>query len=147
MRRRGERTFWEEHMSSLEAYGIQPQQDVHWDLPVPMLYEHTLRRGQGVVAHKGSLAVNSAPYTGRSPKDKYVVRETATEDQVWWGEVNHPMEPEVFDTVYRRVAGHLAEQTLYVQDPPDPGDYGRGQGQHRPPSPVDAGPGPAPRHG
>jgi phosphoenolpyruvate carboxykinase (ATP) len=103
-------------MRSLNAHGIAPAQPVHWDLTTPELYEHTLRRGEGELAHRGALVVDTVPYTGRSPKDKYVVREEATEADIWWGDVNHPMEPEVYDALYRRVCDHLATQELYVQD-------------------------------
>lgn len=103
-------------MRDLEAHGLRPGRDVHWDLPVPLLYEHTLRRGEGVVAHRGPLVVDSTPYTGRSPRDKYVVRETDSESDIWWGDVNHPMQPETFDTLYGRVCAFLADRDLYVQD-------------------------------
>jgi phosphoenolpyruvate carboxykinase (ATP) len=56
------------------------------------------------------------PYTGRSPKDKFVVREADTEADIWWGDVNHPMEPEVYRALYDRVAAHLSERDVYVQD-------------------------------
>ena len=46
--------------------------------------------------------VDTVPYTGRSPKDKFVVRYPETENEIWWGDVNHPMEPEVFDALYRQ---------------------------------------------
>ncbi len=103
-------------MRNLGAHGIQPERDVHWDLPVPLLYEHTLRLGEGIVAHKGPLVVDSTPYTGRSPKDKYIVRESSTEGDVWWGDVNQPMEPETFDALYGRVCAYLGARDLYVQD-------------------------------
>ncbi|HEX5915986.1 MAG TPA: phosphoenolpyruvate carboxykinase (ATP) [Rubrobacter sp.] len=103
-------------MRNLEPHGIRPQRDVHWDLPVPALYEHTLRRGEGLIAHKGPLVVSSAPYTGRSPMDKYVVREPQSEDEIWWGDVNHPMEADVFAALYQRVCSYLEERELYVQD-------------------------------
>jgi phosphoenolpyruvate carboxykinase (ATP) len=103
-------------MRQLAMHGIDPTRAVHWDLTTPQLYEHTLRRGEGELAHKGALVVDTVPYTGRSPKDKYVVREPDTEADIWWGDVNHPMEPEVFDALYRRVCDHLGDQELYVQD-------------------------------
>lgn len=103
-------------MRSLSAHGIEPTQPVYWDLPTPELYEHTLRRGEGEIAHRGALIVDTVPYTGRSPKDKFVIREESTESDIWWGEVNHPMEPEVFDALYRRVCDHLGDRELYVQD-------------------------------
>lgn len=103
-------------MRSLTSHGITPTLPVHWDLTTPMLYEHTLRRGEGEMAHRGALVVETVPYTGRSPKDKYVVREESTEKDIWWGEVNHPMEPDVYDRLYQRVCEYLGDRELFVQD-------------------------------
>ena len=103
-------------MRDLTAHGITPSKTVHWDLTSPRLYEHTLEQGLGSLAQHGSLVVDTTPYTGRSPKDKYVVREPDSEGEIWWGEVNHPMEPEVFTALYQRACAHLAERELYVQD-------------------------------
>ena len=103
-------------MQDLAMHGITPTKDVHWDMATPALYEHSLEQGLGQIAHKGSLVVDTTPYTGRSPKDKFVVREPDSEDEIWWGDVNHPMEPEVFDALYAKVCDYLGEQQLYVQD-------------------------------
>jgi phosphoenolpyruvate carboxykinase (ATP) len=103
-------------MRSLTSHGIVPTEPVHWDLTTPELYEHTLGRSEGELAHHGALVVDTVPYTGRSPRDKFVVREESTEADIWWGDVNHPMEPEVYDALYQRVAGHLGARELYVQD-------------------------------
>jgi phosphoenolpyruvate carboxykinase (ATP) len=103
-------------MRDLSMHGIDPEAEVYWDLATPVLVEHTLRRGEGVLAHKGPLVVDTVPYTGRSPKDKFIVREETTEDEIWWGDVNHPVEPEVFDALYNRVTKYLGEHDLYIQD-------------------------------
>ncbi len=103
-------------MRSLKPHGITPALAVHWDLTTPELYEHTLLRGEGEIAHQGALVVDTVPYTGRSPKDKYVIREASTEGEIWWGEFNHPMEPEAYDALYARVCEHLSQRDLYVQD-------------------------------
>ena len=103
-------------MRSLASHGITPTKNVFWDLKTPELYEHTVRRGEGALAHRGALVVTTVPYTGRSPKDKYIVREDSTEKDIWWGDINHPMEPEVFDALYRRVCEYLGDRDLYVQD-------------------------------
>ncbi len=103
-------------MRDLAMYGIEPAEAVYWDLTTPELYEHTLRRGEGELAHKGALVVETVPYTGRSPRDKYVVRESSTEADIWWGDVNHPMEPETFAALLARVGGYLSSKDLYVQD-------------------------------
>lgn len=103
-------------MRDLSIHGITPEADVYWDLATPVLVEHTLGRKEGVLVHRGPLAVDTVPYTGRSPKDKFIVREETTEDEIWWGDVNHPIEPDVYDALYRRVTEHLGRQDLYVQD-------------------------------
>ncbi len=103
-------------MHDLSMHGIQPEGEVYWDLTTPVLIEHTLRRGEGTLAHKGPLVVDTVPYTGRSPKDKFIVREETTEDEIWWGEVNHPIENETYEALYDRVTEHLGKRDLYVQD-------------------------------
>jgi phosphoenolpyruvate carboxykinase (ATP) len=104
-------------MRTLEDLQIYPRGVVHWDSPSPLLYEHTLAAGLGTIAHKGALVVDTVPYTGRSPKDKFVVRYPETEGEIWWGDVNHPMEPEVFDALYAKTAEYLSgRDKLYVQD-------------------------------
>ncbi len=103
-------------MRDLSVHGITPKGDVHWDTSTPVLVEHALEQGLGRLAHKGPLVVNTVPYTGRSPKDKFIVRESGTENDIWWGDVNHPIETEVYEALYNRVAEHLSERNLYIQD-------------------------------
>ncbi|MGD8322573.1 MAG: phosphoenolpyruvate carboxykinase (ATP), partial [Gemmatimonadota bacterium] len=76
----------------LEAHGIRSISNVWWNLSTPELYEHAVQRHEGLVAHLGPLVVRTGQYTGRSPKDRYVVREPSSENDVWWGEVNQPFE-------------------------------------------------------
>ena len=89
---------------------------VLWNLSVPRLYEETARLDAGRIADMGPLVVDTSPYTGRSPKDKFLVRDDETDSTVAWGKVNCPVEPAVFDRLYDRVRNHLAQRTLYVQD-------------------------------
>ncbi len=103
-------------MRDLTIYGIKPQKRVVWDATTPVLVEETLKKGLGQLAHKGPLVVDTTPYTGRSPKDKYIVRDASVESEVWWGEVNHPFEVEAFERLASRVAEHLSARELYVQD-------------------------------
>lgn len=103
-------------MTNLSYHHISPKKAVHWNRPVPVLVEDTLRLGTGIMARKGALVVDTTPYTGRSPKDKYVVREGETEKEIWWGEVNQPFSPEAFNALYQRIAEYLGEQELWVQD-------------------------------
>jgi len=103
-------------MQRLESIGIKPQKQVFWNTVSPVLVEHTLARGEGFLAHKGPLVVDTTPYTGRSPRDKFVVREPEVEGEIWWGEVNQPFPPEAFQALYERVAAYLSGRDLYVQD-------------------------------
>jgi phosphoenolpyruvate carboxykinase (ATP) len=94
---------------------------LHWgrvfhNLPAPILIEHATQRLEGVLARDGALVVATGKYTGRSPNDKFLVRDEVTCDHVWWGKHNPPMEPAVFDGLERRVAAHLQHRDLYVQD-------------------------------
>jgi len=103
-------------MQRLEALGIHPKKRVFWNTVSPVLVEHTLLRGEGLLAHHGPLVVDTTPYTGRSPKDKFIVREPEVEGEIWWGEVNQPFAPEAFEALYQRVVQYLSERDLYVQD-------------------------------
>ena len=106
------------HQSSRTAVasaGITATRAVHVDLAAPHLYEHALRRGEGALTATGALRVTTGDHTGRSPKDKFVIREPAA-DAVWWGDVNQPMESDVFDAIRRRITAHLGEREIFVQD-------------------------------
>lgn len=86
------------------------------NLPVSELIEHTLRQGLGALADNGALVVSTGEFTGRAPKDKFVVRDAFTADQIWWGDVNNPIPAEKFDILYQRVRAYLQNKTLYVRD-------------------------------
>ena len=99
----------------LEAHGIHPEM-VGWNLPAPALYEHAVRRGEGLIVQGGPLLVVTVPHTGRSPQDKFVVREPSSESHIWWGKYNRPIEPESFDRLHRRMLTYLRGKELFVQD-------------------------------
>ena len=69
----------------LEKHGIKNTGFVYWNLSTPVLYEEAIRRREGQMAHLGPLVVRTGEHTGRSPNDKFVVREPSSEDKVWWG--------------------------------------------------------------
>ena len=99
----------------LEAHGIHPEM-VGWNLSAPALYEHAVRRQEGLIAQGGPLLVVTVPHTGRSPQDKFVVREPSSESHIWWGKHNKPIDPESFDRLHRRMLAHLRGKELFVQD-------------------------------
>jgi phosphoenolpyruvate carboxykinase (ATP) len=108
--------WWEVMDRNLAALGIQPQKNVFWDLPEASLYEEAIRRGEGKLAHKGALVVLTGEYTGRSPKDRFIVREPSSEAKVDWGAVNKPLDPSAFDQLHRDVINYISKQELFVQD-------------------------------
>jgi len=89
---------------------------VYWDPTTALLYTHALRRGEAQLAEGGALAVDTGVHTGRSPKDKFVVREPASEDRIWWGDVNGELSEEHFEGLRDKIVDHLGVQDLYVVD-------------------------------
>ena len=100
----------------LEHHGIFNTGDIHWNLTTPALYEETLRRSEGELAEGGALVVTTGVHTGRSPKDKFIVEEAASRDDIWWGDVNVAMPEDDFVRLYAKVAAYLQRRPLYVQD-------------------------------
>jgi phosphoenolpyruvate carboxykinase (ATP) len=100
----------------LDAHGIEPQAAVWWNLPVAALYERALASGEAELAEGGALVVSTGAHTGRAPKDKYVVREPGSEDRVWWGAVNQPIDAAVHASLGERLRAHLGAGDIYVID-------------------------------
>ncbi len=100
----------------IENHGIRNAGTVYWNQTTPMLYEQALRRREGVIAHLGALLVSTGDYTGRSPKDKYVVVEPTSENEIWWGNINQRVSQEVFDNLLRRMQAYMQNKDLYVFD-------------------------------
>jgi phosphoenolpyruvate carboxykinase (ATP) len=100
----------------LAAHGLNPGGHVWWNPTTPMLYTHALRREEGKLAHGGPLVVDTGRFTGRSPQDKFVVREPDSEDRIWWGSVNQPISEDNFERVRAKVAAHLEAADIYVVD-------------------------------
>ncbi len=100
----------------LELHGIEPSGRVFWNLSPARIYEHALRRSEGQLAHMGAFSAVTAPHTGRSPNDKYTVRESSIEATVDWGAVNVPMDEEHFDGLRARIVDYLEREDLFVRD-------------------------------
>jgi phosphoenolpyruvate carboxykinase (ATP) len=91
-------------------------QTVRANLATAELYEDAIRAGEGVVAAEGPLVVLTGRHTGRSPRDKFVVREPGTESKVWWGDVNQPFAEDRYDALRARLLEHLSGRAVYAQD-------------------------------
>ncbi|MGI9141193.1 MAG: phosphoenolpyruvate carboxykinase (ATP), partial [Gemmatimonadaceae bacterium] len=102
---------------ALSGQGLHPAGDVHWNLIGAELMLAAARRGEGEFAEMGPFVARTAPHTGRSPNDKFVVRDPASEKDVDWGKVNQPITPNHFAALLADVRKYLdAAPELFVQD-------------------------------
>jgi phosphoenolpyruvate carboxykinase (ATP) len=102
--------------ADLARHGINAGAAVHRNLSPAVLLEHAVRRGEGQLTKQGAFVGRTAPHTGRSPDDKFVVREPGTEARIWWGKVNVALDPDHFNALLDDVREHLGAQELYVSD-------------------------------
>lgn len=100
----------------LETIGFKHGGRQYWNLRVPALVAEVVRRGEGVLSDRGAIVAATGKRTGRSPKDKFVVREPSSEERIHWGDVNVAATPEVFERLERKVFAHLARKDVFVQD-------------------------------
>jgi phosphoenolpyruvate carboxykinase (ATP) len=100
----------------LENHGLRNPGTVFWNLLPAELVEHAIRRNEGILVDGGPFNAVTKPHTGRSPNDRFVVREPGSEQNVWWGKVNQPISPEHYDTLRDDVVAHLEGQDLFVRD-------------------------------
>jgi phosphoenolpyruvate carboxykinase (ATP) len=104
-------------MPELSLEGIEATKAVHRNLSPAELVEAAVRRREGVLTADGAFVGYTEPHTGRSPNDKFVVREPGTEADIWWGNVNVPISPDHFQTLRQDVLDHLSQQEeLFVRD-------------------------------
>jgi len=100
----------------LEQHGIRNPGRIHWNLTPPLLYEHALGNGEGLLAEEGALVVSTVPHTGRSPNDKFIVDAPCCHHHVQWGTTNRPLSPDAFERLQARLQDYLTGRDLYVQD-------------------------------
>lgn len=100
----------------LENHGLSNLNLVYWNLPSEALYEEVVFRNEGKITHLGPIVVETGKHTARAAQDKVVVRESSTEDHIWWGQYNRPYSPEKFNDLVNRVQGFLQGRDVFVQD-------------------------------
>ncbi len=99
----------------LAKIGIHDPGTIYWNPPTSILYEHSVRRQEGQIAHLGPLVVSTGRFTGRTPKDKFIVRQPSSADKIWW-DGNKEFSPEKFDALHARLAEYFTGRDVYVQD-------------------------------
>ncbi len=100
----------------LKGIGIKNTHHVFYNLSRAELYEETTKRGEAKISYAGPLVVDTRPYTGRSPQDKFIVKEPTSENTIDWGKVNIPFETNKFDALYSKVTQYLEGKDAFVQD-------------------------------
>jgi phosphoenolpyruvate carboxykinase (ATP) len=102
--------------TGLGGHGLEPRGQVFWNPTTSQLYERTLTHGLARLAEGGPLVVDTGRHTGRSPQDRFIVREPESEDRIAWGDVNQPIGEESFEALRERVVAHLERGDVYVVD-------------------------------
>lgn len=100
----------------LDRHGISHTGILFWNLSTAALYEESARRREGLISHLGPLVVRTGQYTGRSPNDKFIVKEPESDRDIWWGKVNQPFDPLKFENLYARMLAYLQGRDLFIQD-------------------------------
>src|SRR5690554_80143 len=98
-----------------ELINLLSGENVHTQLSVPQLVEKSVSRGEATLSADGAVTARTGKYTGRSPKDKYIVEEASSKDKIDWGNVNRPISTDIFNSLYEKVIAHLGKKDeLYV---------------------------------
>src|SRR5690554_1327668 len=102
--------------NSLSEIGINKVKQAFFNLEPAELIEASIRNGEGFLSSRGALAADTGQFTGRSPKDRYIVQDADNEDSIWWGDINIPFSQENFDALLDKMTTHLSDKTVYVRD-------------------------------
>jgi phosphoenolpyruvate carboxykinase (ATP) len=100
---------------SLNNLGIK-NATIRYQLTSSELHNETLKKEQGVESSLGAIAVNTGEFTGRSPKDRFIVKDNVTKDEVWWSDINIPFDADTFDALYNKVTNYLSNKEIFVRD-------------------------------
>ena len=100
---------------SLNDVGIK-NAIIRYQLTSEELQEETIKKDQGVASSLGAIAVNTGEFTGRSPKDRFIVKDAITKDEVWWSDINLPFDSNKFDLLYDKVTSYLSGKEVFVRD-------------------------------
>ncbi len=100
----------------LDYLGLSNLNNIYWNLTTAGLYEQVIRRREGLLSHLGPVVVRTGSFTGRSPNDKFIVKEPTSEREIWWGDVNRPFSEENFNRIWYRIQAYLQGNDIFVQD-------------------------------
>ncbi len=89
---------------------------VHWNLSSDELQKHALNKDQAKLTSQGAITINTGKFTGRSPLDRFIVKDSITENTVWWGDINVPFEEEKFNQLHEKIIAYLSNKEIYARD-------------------------------
>ena len=105
-----------ENADLAKTIGLDTLATEYWNLTPAELIEDSIILGEGVLTDTGALAIETGQFTGRSPKDRFIVRDANTENAVWWGDINIGFEPAKFDALYEKMKSYVKDSDFYVRD-------------------------------
>lgn len=100
----------------LGNHGLRNLNMSYWTLTTGALLERIVTRREGVIAHEGAVVVRTGSHTGRAPNDKFIVKDKVTEDTVWWGDINRPMDPSCFERLLLHMRAYFQGRDVFIQD-------------------------------
>ncbi|MBN1383048.1 MAG: phosphoenolpyruvate carboxykinase (ATP) [Deltaproteobacteria bacterium] len=100
----------------LEALGFKNVGNIYWNAATPQLYEEIVRRREGHIAHLGPVVVRTGHHMGRSPNDRFIVREPSSENKIWWGDINKEIDEARFTQIFYRLQAYFQNKDLFIQD-------------------------------
>src|ERR1700744_3455793 len=103
-------------LPGLGYLGLDRVGEVFYQISPAQLVEEALKRNEGTLADSGALAIDTGEFTGRSPKDRFIVEDSITRDAVWWSDINLKFSPEKFDALYNKVTAYLQGREIFVRD-------------------------------
>lgn len=99
-----------------KTIGLDTHRTEYWNLTPAELIEDSIILGEGILTDTGALAIETGQFTGRSPKDRFIVKDKITENSVWWGDINIAFSPEKFDALYEKMKAFAKDSDFYVRD-------------------------------
>ncbi|MBT8232069.1 MAG: phosphoenolpyruvate carboxykinase (ATP), partial [Bacteroidia bacterium] len=102
--------------ANLNDFQINDVKNAFWNLKPNLLIEDTLRRNQGTLTQNGTLCIKTGKFTGRSPKDRFIVKDNITESTVDWNDINKPFEPAKFDNLFNKVTSYFKGKDVFIKD-------------------------------
>ena len=100
----------------IKALEIETTGEIYWNCVPEKLIEQAIKQNEGQMTNTGALNINTGKFTGRSPKDRYIVNDSITSERVYWGDVNQPVSSQVFDNIYDEMMTFIKDKELYIQD-------------------------------